>query len=84
MLILFSIGPINFDLSALLSFILGVVFGFTLLLMIYVYAVILSMNKNLRLRKADETDIDEEEIKILIEDAQKLFKDKEQRQAVGY
>lgn len=84
MLILFSIGPINFDLSALLSFILGVVFGFLLLLLIYLYAVILSMNKNLRLRKADETDIDEEEIKLLIEDAQRLFKDKEQRQAVGY
>lgn len=84
MIVLFSLGPINFDLSALLSFILGVVFGFILLLLIYIYALILSMNKNLRFRKADETDIDEEEIKLLIEDAQAQFKDKDERQAVGY
>ena len=82
--LLFSIGPINFDLSALISFVIGTIFGFTVLLLIYLYAVILSLNKNLRLKKADETDIDEEEIKLLIEDAQSQFKDKDTRVSVGY
>jgi hypothetical protein len=42
------------------------------------------MNKGLKLRKTDEQDIDEEEIKWLIQDAIKLFKDKESREAAGY
>lgn len=79
-----SLGPINFDLSTLISFIIGVSFGFFLLLLIYLYAVLKSLNKGLKLRKADETDIDEEEIKWLIEDGQKQFKDKELRQEIGY
>lgn len=84
MSIWFSVGPITFDLSALLSFVIGVFLGFTILLLIYIYAVILSLNKNLRLKKADETDIDEEEIKMLIKDAQNQFKNKEMRLSVGY
>jgi hypothetical protein len=82
--ILYTLGPITFDLSALISFLIGVSFGFLILLMIYLYAVIKSMNKGLKLRGVDETDIDEEEIKWLIQDAQKLFKDKETRTTIGY
>lgn len=82
--ILFTLGPITFDFSALISFLIGVSFGFFILLLIYIYAVIKSMNKGLKLRGVDEADIDEEEIKWLIQDAQKQFKDKETRNAVGY
>jgi hypothetical protein len=79
-----SIGPINFDFSALLSFIIGIGFGFLSLLLIYLYAVIKSLNKGLKLRSADEQDIDEEEIKMLIKDAQAEFKNKQKRISVGY
>ena len=82
--ILYTLGPIRFDLSALMSFLIGVSFGFLVLLLIYLYAVLKSMNKGLKMRGVDESDIDEEEIKWLIQDAQKQFKDKETRNAVGY
>ncbi|MCD4826514.1 MAG: hypothetical protein K8Q99_01880 [Acholeplasmataceae bacterium] len=84
MQIFLSIGPIVIDFSMLISFLIGVSFGFLLLLLIYLYAVLRSLNKGLKLRKADETDIDEEEIKWLIQDGQKLFKDKDIRNEVGY
>ena len=79
-----SIGPLNFDFSALISFIIGIGFGFLSLSLIYLYAVIKSLNKGLKLRSTDEQVIDEEEIKMLIKDAQKEFKNKEQRVSVGY
>lgn len=82
--LLFTLGPLRFDLSSLISFLIGISFGFLVLLLIYLYAVLKNMNKGLKLRKTDEQDIDEEEIKWLIQDAIKLFKDKESREAAGY
>lgn len=82
--ILLNIGPLEIDLTMLISFLIGVSFGFFLLLLIYLYAILKSLNKGLKLRKADETDIDEEEIKWLIEDGQTQFKNKELRNEVGY
>jgi hypothetical protein len=79
----FSLGPIRFDLSTFLSFLIGVGFGFLILFLFYLYAVIKSLNKGLKLRSTDEQDIDEEEIKWLIEDAQKQFKDKNKRNEIG-
>ncbi len=84
MIIFFNIGPIRFDLSTFLSFLMGIGFGFLVLFLFYIYAVLKSMDKNLKLRKADEQDIDEEEIKWLIQDAQKQFKDKEVRNELGW
>ncbi|MBU1094248.1 MAG: hypothetical protein KKH01_07285 [Firmicutes bacterium] len=84
MQVFFSIGPIRFDYSTFISFLIGISFGFLLLLLIYLYAVLKSLNKGLKLRGVDEQDIDEEEIKWLIRDAQKLFKNKEERNAIGY
>lgn len=82
--IFLSIGPIRFDFSTFISFIIGISFGFLLLLLIYLYAVLKSLNKGLKLRSVDEQDIDEEEIKMLIKDAQKQFKNREVRDSVGY
>lgn len=79
-----TLGPIRFDLSTLISFLLGMSFGFLMLALIYLYAVLRSMNKGLKLRQTDEQDIDEEEIKWLIQDAIKLFKDKDAREAAGF
>jgi len=78
------INSIRFDFSTFVSFLIGVSFGFILLLLIYLYAVLMSLNKGLKLKAADEEDIDEEEIKMLIKDAQLQFKDKEQRNQIGY
>jgi len=82
--LLTTFGPITFDISSLISFLIGISFGFLLLFLIYLYAVLKSLNKGLKFRKTDEQDIDEEEIKWLIKDAQKQFKNKEERNAVGY
>jgi hypothetical protein len=79
-----SFGPITLDLSSLLSFILGLAAGFLILFLFYIYAVIRSMNKGLRLRKSDEEDIDEEEIKWLIDDAIDQFLKKDERKELGY
>jgi len=84
MQIFLTLGPIRFDYSTFISFLIGISFGFLLLLLIYLYAVLKSLNKGLKLRGVDEQDIDEEEIKWLIKDAQKVFKNKEERNAVGY
>ncbi len=84
MQIYLSFGPIEFNYSTFISFFIGISFGFLLLLLIYLYAVLKSMNKGLKLRSVDEQDIDEEEIKWLIKDAQKIFRNKEERNAVGY
>jgi hypothetical protein len=84
MYILFTLGPIRFDLSTFLSFLIGVSFGFLVLLLFYLYAVLKSLNKGLKLRGTDEQDIDEEEIKWLIQDAQKQFKLKDVRNEIGY
>jgi len=67
----------------LISFLLGISFGFVLLFLLYIYAVIKGINKNSKFRKADETDIDEAEIKWLIQDAQNQFKNKELRLQSG-
>ncbi len=75
---------IRFDLSTFSSFVLGIIFGFLIVLLIYTYAVLKGLNKGLRLRKVDEEDIDEEEIKWLIKDAQDQFKNKELRQTIGF
>lgn len=84
MVIWFMIGPIEINLGTLISFLIGIGFGFVLLSLIYIYAVVKSINKGMRLRHADETDIDEEEIKMLIEDAQAQFKNKALRNDVGF
>jgi hypothetical protein len=83
MLIALTIGGLTIDLGILISFLLGTSFGFILLFLLYIYAVVLGINKNSKFRKADETDIDEEEIKWLIQDAQEQFKNKELRLQEG-
>jgi len=84
MRMLLSIGPINIDFGMLISFGIGVIFGITLFALLYLYAVVRSFNKNLKLRKVQEEDIDEEEIKFLINDTQNEFRNKKARKEEGY
>ena len=81
---LVSIGPIKINLSSILSFFTGVLIGFLLLLLLYLYAVLKNLDKGLKVRPVEEEDIDEDEIKWLIEDAQKMFKDKKLRNEAGF
>ncbi len=80
----FKIGPISFDLGDLVAFVTGIFIGLLIFLLLYLYAVIKSLNKGLSLRKVQEEDIDEEEIKWLIRDAQNQFKDKTARTEAGF
>ncbi|WP_162140198.1 hypothetical protein [Haploplasma axanthum] len=84
MTFLLKIGQITIDWKTIITFFTGVGVGFLLLLLIYLYAVLRGLNKELRLNKVQEEDIDEEEIKWLIAEAQKEFKNKETRQKVGF
>ncbi len=83
-MIYLTLGPITIDYGMFISFILGISVGFMVLFLLYLYAVVRKMDKGLRLRKTDEEDIDEEEIRWLIKDAQTQFKDKEMRDELGY
>lgn len=84
MSILLSIGSFEINMQTFLAFFIGLGLGFLLLLLIYIYAVIRNLNRKFATQKVQEEDIDEEEIKWLIEDAQKEFKNKEIRSEVGF
>lgn len=84
MTIFLTIGPITIDYGMLVSFMLGISVGFTVLFLLYLYAIARKMDKTLKTRRTDEQDIDEEEIRWLIKDAQTQFKDKDMREELGY
>lgn len=75
---------VDFSLQTFIAFFFGLILGFLLLLLIYLYAVLKSLNKEMKLNKVQEEDIDEEEIKWMIEDAQNQFKNKKLREELGY
>lgn len=83
-LTLFSIFGINFDIGYLMVFLTGAMFGFLLLLLVYLYSVLATLNSKRKIKDATEPDIDEEEIKLLIKDAQNQYKDKKRREEVGF
>lgn len=83
-MILLKILNIELTLELITTFLLGMLLGFILLLLVYLYAVIRGLNKELKLNKVQEEDIDEEEIKWMIESAQKDFKNKETREQEGF
>ncbi len=63
------------NLPTIIAFALGILSGFILLLLVYLLAVIRGMNRGLKRRKVEEEDIDFTEIKWLIENAKKQFKE---------
>ena len=83
-MIFITIGPIELNLSSLMSFSLGILTGFLVLFTIYMYAIFLNIRKEAKIKKADEEDIDEQMVLLLIEDAQKQFKDKKIRNDIGF
>lgn len=81
---IWDLGFIQINIGWLITFFSGVLFGVVLLSLWYLVAVLASLNKGLRRTKVQEEDIDAKEIKWLIEDAHKAFKDKKLRTEVGY
>ena len=81
---IWDLGFIEINLGWLITFFSGVLFGVILLSLWYLVAVLASLNKGLKRARVQEEDIDEKEIKWLIEDAHKTFKDKRIRTEVGY
>lgn len=81
---LVNLFGITIEFSTFIAFFVGIGIGFLLLLLVYLYAVLRSINKDLKLNKVQEEDIDEEEIKWMIQQSQKEFKDKELREQEGY
>ncbi|MGB1097456.1 MAG: hypothetical protein ACPG2Y_02545, partial [Acholeplasmataceae bacterium] len=83
-MIFLSLGLIELNISSLISFTLGIVTGFLVLLTIYMYAIFLNIKKEAKIKKADEDDIDEQMILMLIDGSQNQFKDKKLRNDVGF
>jgi hypothetical protein len=81
---IWDLGFIQINIGWLITFFSGVLFGVILLSLWYLVAVLASLNKGLKRTKVQEEDIDEKEIKWLIEDAHKTFRDKKLRTEVGY
>ena len=71
------------ELGYLGIFFAGVIFGFTFLLLFYLYTILQTMRNKNFYKKAIEPDIDAEEIKLLIKDAQDQFKNKKDREEAG-
>ncbi len=78
-----TLGPIDINLSSLISFFIGILTGLMILLVIYMYAVFKNLNSQTE-HKISEDDVDEAVILLLIDDAKKEFKKKELRQKQGY
>lgn len=78
MTVFFSIGLIEFDFAALMSFLIGVSFGMGLFVLIYLYALLRNLNKQKPyLFNTKETDVDKQEIEALVQRATQNFKNKE-------
>lgn len=84
MITLIKIAGITIEMSTFIAFFLGIGIGFLLLLLLYLYAVLRSMKKELKLTKTQEEDIDEEEIKWMIQESKKTFQNKKLREEIGY
>lgn len=81
---IFDLGIIKIDIGWLIAFFSGALFTLILVTLWYLVAVLKSLNKDMKHNKVQEEDIDELEIKWLILDAHKLFKQKDVRESVGY
>lgn len=74
--ILMQIGIFKIDFSTIISFLLGVVMGFIILLLVYALAVISSMRSKNFIAKTEKDDLTTQEIKDMVAQTQKAYKDK--------
>ena len=74
--ILMKIGIITIDFATIISFLVGVLMGFIILLLVYALAVISSMKTKDFISKTDADDLTTLEVKDMVLQTQKAFKDK--------
>ena len=71
-----QIGIFNIDFSTIISFLLGVVMGFIILLLVYALAVISSIRTKNFIAKTEADDLTTQEVKDMVAQTQKAYKDK--------
>ena len=74
---LFKIWIINIDFSTIISFLIGVIFGATLICLIYALLVVASLRNKKFIIKTDADTLTTKEVKEMILESQKNFKDKD-------
>lgn len=73
---LFQIGNIKIDFSTIISFLLGAVMGFIILLLVYALAVVSSIRTKNFITKTEKDDLTTQEVKDMVANTQKAYKDK--------
>ncbi|MDE5715081.1 MAG: hypothetical protein K2I42_03010 [Anaeroplasmataceae bacterium] len=78
-LFLFQIGIFKIEFSTIISFLVGVLMGFIILLLVYALAVVSSMKTKNFFTKTDSDDLTTTEVKDMVARTQKSYKDKDLR-----
>lgn len=73
---LFKLFGLNFDMASLFAFLLGILVGCALLAIVYLILVISSLKSKKYIAKTEVTNITDEEIKEIIDNASKVYSDK--------
>jgi hypothetical protein len=74
--IIFQLGFLKFDFSTIVSFLLGALMGFIILLLIYALAVVSSIRTKNFITKTEKDDLTTQEVKDMVAQTQKAYKDK--------
>lgn len=82
-IVLMKIGIFEIDFSTILSFLLGIVMGFIILLLVYALAVISSIRTKNFIAKTDADDLTTQEVKDMVAQTQKAYKDKTLRKDIS-
>ncbi|MDE6661065.1 MAG: hypothetical protein K2J93_04535 [Anaeroplasmataceae bacterium] len=75
-IILMQIGIFNIEFSTIISFLLGVVMGFIILLLVYALAVISSIRTKNFIAKTEADDLTTQEVKDMVAQTQRSYKDR--------
>ncbi|MDE7095395.1 MAG: hypothetical protein K2O23_02800 [Anaeroplasmataceae bacterium] len=75
-IVLMQIGIFNIDFSTIISFLLGIVMGFIILLLVYALAVISSIRTKNFIAKTEADDLTTQEVKDMVAQTQRSYKDR--------
>ncbi len=78
-----QIGIFNIEFSTIISFLLGAVMGFIILLLVYALAVISSIRTKNFIAKTDADDLTTQEVKDMVAQTQRAYKDKTLRKDIS-
>ena len=86
-MLLFKIGPLNFDFSSLIALLIGIVLGAAIVGIVYLVMVLNSIKRSRYVVSSNEINVDDEKIKAIIQNAFQEFNDKNMKgkdQIIGY